>query len=102
MQDPLWEERLVAGLGRVLIPVRPSEVFRAQLRSGLEQMAQQRYGHSDAVGARRAVLQQRVARAARPQPYAYWWLGAAALGLMLAGGSILAWVLRSRLSLPHL
>ncbi len=72
---------------RVLTPVQPSDSFRQQLRTNLELAGQQQAA-------------QRAMRLQRPAYLNYWVLGAAALGVTVAAGSMIAWAIRSRV-LPH-
>ena len=84
MQNNYWEEKLATDMKRVLTPVHPSESFRSHLRSNLQLAGQQQ-------------KQQRAMRMQRhgQQPN-YWVLGAAALGVTLAAGSMIAWAVRTR------
>lgn len=87
MQDNIWEEQLASNMRRVLTPVHPSDSFRRQLRTNLELAGQQQ-------------VAQRTLRHSHPAPVNYWVLGAAALGVTVAAGSVIAWAIRSR-GLPH-
>jgi hypothetical protein len=86
MSQATWEELLAANVGRVLTPVQPSDDFRDRLRSNLKLAGRQQ-------AARRAM------KTTHTPAYARWWLGAAAFGLVLAGGSVLAYFIRSRQAL---
>jgi hypothetical protein len=88
MQDDLWEQALATNVGRVLTPVRPSDTFRRHLRSNLELASQQQ-------AAKRAMRLQ------HPAHVNYWVLGAAALGVTVAAGSMVAWAVRTRFSPTH-
>lgn len=83
MQDNFWEEQLASNMRRVLTPVRPSDSFRQHLRTNLELAGQQQ-------AAQRALRLQQSAH------LNYWVLGAAALGVTVAAGSMIAWAIRSR------
>lgn len=83
MYDDSWEEAMALNIRRVLTPVQPSTVFRDRLRSGLQVASQQRAA-------------QRALRATQTGGVPRWWMGAAALGVTLAAGSVIAWVVRSR------
>lgn len=83
MQDNYWEEQLTSNMRRVLTPVHPSDSFRTHLRTNLQLAGQQQ-------------AQQRAMRLQRPTHVNYWVLGAAALGVTVAAGSVLAWAIRSR------
>lgn len=83
MSKSFSEETFAENLERLLVPVQPTDVFRDRLRHGLELAGNQQR-------ARRGV-------ARRPAPFHYWWLGAAAFGVSLAAGSLIAYFLRSRL-----
>jgi hypothetical protein len=85
MQDDLWEQAVATNVRRVLTPVHPSDTFRQRLRSNLELAGQQQM-------ARRAMLLQ------QPVHVNYWVLGAAALGVTVAAGSMIAWAVRTRFS----
>ena len=87
MQDNVWEERLASNMRRVLTPVHPSDSFRNHLKTNLQLAGQQQ-------------AQQRAMRFQRPAPVNYWVLGAAALGVTVAAGSMIAWAIRSRM-IPH-
>ena len=75
-------------LKQVLVPVKPSDVFRRRLRAGL-QLA----GHHQS--ARRVLIPFRAPN------LNYWWVGAAALGASVAAGGIIAWLVRSRTAHSH-
>ncbi|GIL14895.1 MAG: hypothetical protein BroJett039_00680 [Chloroflexota bacterium] len=83
MQDNLWEEQLALTMRRTLTPTHPSDSFRKHLRANLQLAGQQQ--------ATRRALRMR-----QPQPVNYWVLGAAALGLTVAAGSMIAWAIRAR------
>jgi hypothetical protein len=87
MHDNAWEEALAANVRRVLTPVHPSDAFRKHLRTNLELASQQQ-------------ATQRASYMRHPQHVNYWVLGAAALGVTVAAGSMIAWKIRSR-SLPQ-
>ncbi len=87
MQDNFWEEQLASNMRRVLTPVHPSDSFRNHLKTNLQLAGQQQ-------------AQQRAMRLQRPTHVNYWVLGAAALGITVAAGSMIAWAIRSRV-LPH-
>ncbi len=84
MRDYVWQENLEANVKRVLTPVQPSASFRNHLRSNLQLAGQQQAA-------------QRAMRLRRPSHVNYWVMGAAALGIMVAAGSALAWAIRARL-----
>lgn len=88
MQDNLWQEQLQSNMKRVLTPVHPSDSFRQHLRTNLQLAGQQQAA-------------QRAMRMQRPAYVNYWVLGAAALGVTVAAGSMIAWAIRSR-AFPHL
>lgn len=88
MQDTLWEEALESRVKRVLTPVHPSPSFRAHLRHNLQLAGQQQAA-------------QRALQLYRPQHVNYWVLGAAALGVTVAAGSMIAWALRARMLPPQ-
>lgn len=83
MQDNAWEQNLELNMQRVLTPVHPSASFRSHLRSNLQLAGQQQAA-------------QRAMQLRHPQHVNYWVLGAAALGVTVAAGSMLAWAIRSR------
>jgi hypothetical protein len=83
MHNQYWEEQLASNMKRVLTPVHPSDSFRQHLRSNLQLAGQQQ-------------AQQRALRLQRPGYVNYWVLGAAALGVTVAAGSMIAWAIRSR------
>lgn len=87
MQENLWEEKLTSNMQRVLTPVHPSDSFRNHLKTNLRLAGQQQ-------------TQQRALRLRRPAHVNYWVLGAAALGVTVAAGSMIAWAIRSRI-IPH-
>ncbi len=84
MQDQSWEKNLEWNMQSVLTPVHPSAAFRSHLRSNLQMAGQQQAA-------------QRAMRLQHPRHVNYWVLGAAALGITVAAGSMLAWMIRSRL-----
>ncbi len=84
MPESVWEQQLEQNMQQVLTPVHPSALFRNHLRSNLHLASQQQ-------AARRAM------RLRRLQPVNYWVVGAAALGLTVAAGSVIAWAVRARL-----
>jgi hypothetical protein len=86
MHENAWEQNLELTMQRVLTPVRPSLSFRNHLRSNLQLAGEQQAA-------------QRAMHMRHPQHVNYWVMGAAALGLTVAAGSMLAWVIRSRLLL---
>lgn len=88
MSKTFSEEAFAENLGRLLVPVQPTDVFRDHLRHGL-QLA----GHQQR--ARRGVRRRRATTMSN------WWIGAAAFGLSLAAGSLIAYVMRSRLMHSH-
>lgn len=83
MQDNVWEEQLASNMRRVLTPVHPSDSFRQHLRTNLQLAGQQQ-------------ASQRALRLQRAPHVNYWVLGAAALGVTVAAGSMIAWAIRSR------
>ncbi len=87
MQENFWEEQLTSNMRRVLTPVQPSDSFRQHLRTNLQLAGRQQAA-------------QRAMRMQRPAHVNYWVLGAAALGVTVAAGSMIAWAIRSR-TLPH-
>jgi hypothetical protein len=87
MQENYWEEQLASNMRRVLTPVHPSDSFRSHLKANLQLAGQQQ-------------AQLRAQRLRRGAPVNYWVLGAAALGVTVAAGSMIAWAIRSR-GLPH-
>lgn len=80
---------LAEGMRHVLVPVAPTRVFRDRLRTGLMLAGgrQKKQGLATLVG---------------PEPWRYWWVGAAALGSAVAAGGIVAWLLRTRQRRPVL
>ncbi|MDL1898331.1 hypothetical protein FBQ82_18960 [Anaerolineae bacterium CFX7] len=84
MQESNWETKLTADMQRVLTPVQPSDSFRKHLKTNLQLAGQQH-------AARRAM------RLRRPRQVNYWVMGAAAFGLTVAAGSVIAWAVRARL-----
>ena len=87
MQENFWEDKLTTDMRRVLTPVHPSDSFRTHLRTNLQLAGQQQ-------------AMQRAMRLQRPAYTSYWVLGAAALGVTLAAGSMIAWAVRTKM-LPH-
>lgn len=83
MYDESWEEAMALNIKRVLTPVQPSIIFRDRLRTGLQVASRQHAA-------------QRALRATQTGGVPRWWMGAAALGVTLAAGSVIAWVVRSR------
>jgi hypothetical protein len=83
MQDNFWEEQLTSNMRRVLTPIHPSDAFRQHLRTNLQLAGQQQAA-------------QRAMRLQHPAHMNYWMLGAAALGVTVAAGSMIAWAIRSR------
>ncbi len=83
MQETFWEEKMASNMRRVLTPVQPSDSFRQHLRTNLQLAGQQQAA-------------QRAMRLQRPAHVNYWVLGAAALGVTVAAGSMIAWAIRSR------
>jgi hypothetical protein len=77
------EETFVESLERVLVPVQPTTVFRDRLREGLQLASHQQR-------ARRGVRRRRGVN------WSNWWIGAAAFGASLAAGSLIAYLIRSR------
>lgn len=75
--------QLTDDLRHVLVPVAPTRVFRDRLREGLMLSGRSR-------------KKTRLASLVGPQPWNYWWVGAAALGSAVAAGGIIAWLLRTR------
>jgi hypothetical protein len=89
MSEPSLEETLVETLNRVLVPVQPTDVFRDHLRQGL-QLASHQQRARGRVRRRRAINRNT------------WWIGVAAFGASLAAGSLIAYLLRSRVIHPRL
>lgn len=83
MHDNFWEEQLTSNMRKVLTPVQPSDAFRQHLRTNLQLAGQQQAA-------------QRAMRLQQPSHPNYWMLGAAALGVTVAAGSMIAWAIRSR------
>jgi hypothetical protein len=83
MQENFWEEQLASNVRRVLTPVHPSDSFRQHLRTNLQLAGQQQAA-------------QRALRLRQPAHVNYWVLGAAALGVTVAAGSMIARAIRSR------
>ncbi|HZQ10532.1 MAG TPA: hypothetical protein VFD70_28395 [Anaerolineae bacterium] len=83
MQDKPWEEAIASNVQRVLTPIHPSDTFREYLRANLQLAGQQQAA-------------QRAMQVRRPAHVNYWVLGAAALGVTVAAGSMIAWAIRSR------
>jgi hypothetical protein len=82
------EETFVENLERVLVPVQPPDVFRDRLRQGLQLAGRQQR-------ARRGVRRRRAIN------WNSWWIGAAAFGASLAAGSLIAYLVRSRVMHSH-
>lgn len=83
MPQNYWEDQLTSNMQRILTPIQPSDSFRQHLRTNLELAGKQQ-------------AQQRTLRLQRPAHVNYWVLGAAALGVTVAAGSMIAWAIRSR------
>lgn len=83
MSDKAWEQNLELNMQQVLTPVHPSPLFREHLRANLQLAGQQQAA-------------QRAMRLRHPKHVNYWVLGAAALGLTVAAGSMIAWAVRAR------
>ncbi len=82
MQDDLAE-----ALEQMLVPVRPPAEFREHLRDNLRLA-----GHQHAT--RRLVRRRRMS-------WQNWWLAVVLFTTSIAAGSVLAYILRSRLLSPH-
>jgi hypothetical protein len=88
MKDNAWESTLESRVKRVLTPVHPSASFRDHLRTNLRLAGQQQAA-------------QRAMQLRRPPHVNYWVLGAAALGVTVAAGSMIAWAIRARVFPPQ-
>lgn len=88
MSKSFSEESFAENLERLLVPVQPTDVFRDRLRHGLQLAGNQQR-------ARRVMQRKRAA------PFHYWWMGAAAFGVSLAAGSLIALRVRSRFIRSH-
>lgn len=88
MSESSLEETLAETLNRVLVPVQPTEVFRDRLRQGLQLAGRQQRARRG-VGRRRLINRNN------------WWMGAAAFGASLAAGSLIAYIVRSRVMRPR-
>ncbi len=88
MVDPSSEDDLTRTLEDILVPVRPPAEFRDHLRAGLELASQQQ------------VSQRRYRRRRRGLTWQNWWLAVVAFSASIAAGSVLAYLVRSRLMHP--
>ena len=86
MGDSSLDADLVQSLASLLVPIKPPEEFRLHLRSGLQLAGQQ---HA-----------QRRDRRRRRMTWQNWWVGVVAFGASIAAGSVIAYLLRSRLVHP--
>ncbi len=83
MNDPYLDQILAEELKRTLTPVKTREVFKDHLRHNLELAGRQQ-------AARRGVP------ARRSLAWDDWWMAVALMGLSIAAGSVLAFLIRSR------
>ncbi len=88
MHENDWEDAVISNVQRVLTPVHPSPAFREHLKSNLQLASQQQ-------------MAKRAMRIQQTPQLNYWVLGAAALGVTVAAGSMIAWAVRSRLASPQ-
>lgn len=88
MSKPFSEETFAESLEHVLVPLQPPDVFRDHLRHGLQLAGNQQR-------ARRGLT-----RRSRVN-WSNWWIGVAAFGASLAAGSLIAYLVRSRLLHSH-
>ena len=85
MSDPYLDQILAEELKRTLTPVKTREVFKDHLR------------HNLALAGRQQVARR--GRPARRQSLAWddWWIAVALMGLSIAAGSVLAFLIRTRI-----
>ncbi len=83
MSDPYLDQILAEELKRTLTPVKTREVFKDHLRHNLE-----------LAGRQQAARRGRPIR--RTASWNDWWLAVALMGLSIAAGSIMAFLIRSR------
>ncbi len=88
MVDPKVDDDLAKTLEDLLVPVRPPAEFRDHLRSGLH-LAGQQYASQKSYRQRRRRL-----------TWQNWWLAVVAFSASIAAGSVLAYLVRSRLMHP--
>ncbi len=88
MADPQLDDVLAKTLEDLLVPVKPPEEFRDHLRSGLH-LAGQQYA------SRRSYRQRR-----RQLTWQNWWLAVVAFSASIAAGSVVAYLVRTRLIHP--
>ncbi len=88
MADPSLEDDLAETLEHTLVPIKPTDEFRTHLRSGLQLASQQHAAHRSYRRRRRRLSWQN------------WWLAVVAFSASVAAGSVLAYVVRSRLLHP--
>lgn len=85
MGSSFSEESFAENLERVLVPVQPPDAFRDHLRQGLRLASRQHRARGSI-------------RLGRRMNWANWWIGAAAFGASLAAGSLIAYLVRSRVT----
>ncbi len=88
MVESKMDDELAQSLEDLLVPVKPPEEFRDYLRSGLQLAGQQH-------AAKRHYQRRR-----RRLSWQNWWLAVVAFSASIAAGSVLAYVLRTRLMHP--
>ncbi len=88
MADPQLDDTLAKTLEDLLVPVKPPEEFRDHLRSGLQLAGQQ---HAS---------QRSYRRRRRRLTWQNWWLAVVAFSASIAAGSVVAYLVRTRLMHP--
>ncbi len=83
MAESQFDDDLAETLEHMLVPVKPPEEFRHHLRTGLQLASQQQ-------------AQRRYLRRKR-MTWQNWWLGVVAFSASIAAGSVIAYLVRSRL-----
>ena len=83
MHEQPFDDELTETLDHMLVPVKPPEEFRHHLRTGLQLAGRQH-------------AQRRHQRRKR-MTWQNWWLGMVAFSASIAAGSVIAYVVRSRL-----
>ena len=83
MGEPPSDADLTETLAHMLVPVKPPEEFRHHLHTGLQLAGQQH-------------AQRRYLRRKR-MTWENWWVGVVAFSASIAAGSVIAYLVRSRL-----